>query len=96
MQGRGKVQSRIICDVRDAAAAHILAGEHLADDVGGGKSKLQGLQFKRFIVGHEGRTPADLMRRSIVAACGSGDTDTLGFRSSGLCHLVHRRSLWIR
>jgi hypothetical protein len=78
MQGSGKVQSRIICDVRDAATAHILAGEHLADDVGGGTSKLPGLLFKRFIVGHEGRTPADLMRQSIVAACGSGDIDLIG------------------
>lgn len=70
MRGSGKVQSRIICDVMDAASAHIRAGDYLAEMEG--SSNLQGPLFKRFIVGHEGRFPAELMRQSIVDACGSG------------------------
>lgn len=58
LAGKGKVQSRIICDVRDAARSHIMAREWL--------ERNPRMRFERFIVGQEARVPAEELRKGMA------------------------------
>lgn len=58
LQGQGKVQSRLVCDVRDAAAAHVIAAT----------VPLPPSSSRRILVGGEARVTAAEMRALLLAA----------------------------
>ncbi|EKX41819.1 hypothetical protein GUITHDRAFT_153759 [Guillardia theta CCMP2712] len=60
LRGEGKVQTRLICDVRDAARAHLAAAEMPGEALS---------ESRRFIVGQERRTSAEELRELLIRGC---------------------------
>jgi nucleoside-diphosphate-sugar epimerase len=64
LQGQGKVQTRLVCDVRHVAALHIAAVRYSPGDAA--EHGPLAAQQRRFIVGTESRVPAHRLRNCLV------------------------------
>jgi len=60
LRGEGKVQTRLICDVRDAARAHLAAAKLPPELLS---------ESRRFIVGQERRTSGEELRELLIQGC---------------------------
>ena len=77
LAGKGKVQTRLVCDVRDVAALHLAAAHYDPDQQGGPIRRHQ----RRFIAGTEHRVSAERMRACLVQGAQRARLDPCRIRS---------------
>lgn len=88
LAGEGKVQTRLVCDVRDVAKLHIAAASYRP--LPGGQPGPIRRHQRRFIAGTEQRVPAEKMRACLAQGAKLAGLDATEIRSCRdiLCHAL--------